>query len=95
MAAIIAAISKAKGFSTGGVVGGSSSVGDKFFARLNSGELVLNRRQQDVLWKDLNKNVSYNGSESSINIPSKITLTAKGTELEAVLDNTRRRVNKI
>ena len=36
-------------FATGGIVGGSSFVGDKILARLNSGELVLNADQQSRL----------------------------------------------
>ena len=33
-------------FAEGGIVGGNSFAGDKLFARINSGEMVLNQRQQ-------------------------------------------------
>lgn len=33
-------------FANGGVVGGNSFTGDKLFARINSGEMVLNQKQQ-------------------------------------------------
>lgn len=38
------------GFAEGGIVGGSSFQGDRLFARLNSGEMVLNRQQQANLF---------------------------------------------
>ena len=39
----------AGGFANGGVVGGSSFSGDRLFARVNSGEMILNTRQQGNL----------------------------------------------
>ena len=97
MAAIIAMIASAKGFATGGIVGGHSYTGDKILARLNSGEMILNSRQQDSLWKDLNeKNSALEPNYSNtINIPDKITMTARGDDLEAVIYNTRKRTSKI
>lgn len=47
----LAAIMAAK---NGGIVGGSSYGGDKLFARVNSGELILNRAQQGNLWSIIN-----------------------------------------
>lgn len=38
----------------GGIVGGSSFVGDKILAGLNSGEMVMNGNQQQRLWNILN-----------------------------------------
>lgn len=49
-AAAIAAISNIPKFAEGGVVGGSSYFGDKILARLNSGELILNQKQQKNLY---------------------------------------------
>jgi hypothetical protein len=96
MAAIVGMISMAKGFSTGGVVGGHSYTGDKIFTRLNSGELILNAKQQDTLWKDLNRENTINANyTNSINIPDKITLVARGGDLVGVIDNTRRKISKI
>ena len=97
MAAVIAMISSAKGFATGGIVGGHSYTGDKILARLNSGEMILNSRQQDSLWKDLNENKSKiePSYSNTINIPDKITMVAHGGDLEAVIYNTRKRISKI
>lgn len=36
-------------FETGGVMGGTSYSGDKLFARINSGEMILNKKQQSNL----------------------------------------------
>lgn len=41
-------------FAEGGVVGGSSFTGDRLFARVNSGEMILNKRQQSNLAGMLN-----------------------------------------
>lgn len=46
VAAVVAALSMIGSFSTGGIVGGNSASGDKLLARVNSGEMILNRRQQ-------------------------------------------------
>lgn len=42
--------SQVPGFANGGIVGGSSFYGDKILARLNSGELILNKAQQRNLY---------------------------------------------
>lgn len=46
VAAVIAALAAVSGFATGGVIGGTSTSGDKKFARVNSGEMILNKFQQ-------------------------------------------------
>ena len=45
-------------FESGGVVGGNSFHGDKILARLNSGELVLNKHQQNRLYNTLQQGQS-------------------------------------
>lgn len=47
LASIIATV---KGFATGGIVGGSSTTGDKIPIRVNSGEMVLTKSQQARLF---------------------------------------------
>lgn len=48
-------------FANGGIVGGTSFSGDRVTAQVNSGEMILNRRQQSNLFNEIN-----GGSSSSI-----------------------------
>lgn len=50
VAAVVAALAMVSGFATGGVIGGASTSGDKKFARVNSGEMILNKSQQARLF---------------------------------------------
>ena len=43
-------------FATGGIIGGRSYTGDKKLARVNSGEMILNRMQQRNLFDRINEN---------------------------------------
>ncbi len=96
MAAVIAAIASAKGFTNGGVVGGHSYSGDKLWARLNSGEVVLNQKQSANLLDQLDRDTIISSHDgASINIPDKITLTAHGSDMEAVLTNVLNKKSKI
>lgn len=45
----IAAFGSIPKFAQGGIIGGSSFVGDKLLARVNSGEMILNQNQQSKL----------------------------------------------
>ena len=96
MAAVVAAIASAKGFAEGGVVGGHSYTGDKILARLNSGEIILNQKQQANLLEQLDRDTIISSHDgASINIPDKITLTAHGSDMEAVLTNVLNKKSKI
>lgn len=63
IASVLAAFAAIPKFANGGIVGGSSPEGDKVLARLNSGEMVLNRSQQGTLYGLLNSrgNVQVSG----------------------------------
>lgn len=82
--AIFGIISQAKGFAGGGIVDGSSKVGDKLYARLNGGEMVLNNRQQQHLMNIVN------GAPLNSNATHLTTAEVKirGNDLYAVLNNT-------
>jgi len=52
-------------FAQGGIVGGSSTSGDKVLARVNSGEMVLNKSQQSNLFNllknmSMSQNIAFN-----------------------------------
>lgn len=50
LTAMINSVQSMGKFATGGVVGGSSTHGDRKFARVNSGEMILNKSQQTRLF---------------------------------------------
>lgn len=52
--ATIATVKSAAKFASGGIVGGSSTSGDKLLVRVNSGEMILNSTQQKNLFRMLN-----------------------------------------
>lgn len=54
VAAVVAALALIGRFANGGIVGGNSPTGDKLLARVNSGEMILNKKQQHNLWKMIN-----------------------------------------
>lgn len=91
MAAILSALSSAQSFSSGGVVGGSSFSGDKIIARLNSGEVVLNEKQQNRLMNIL----SDRPSGSSVSTTGEVEFKINGTQLVGVLNNVNKKMNKV
>lgn len=54
-------------YADGGVVPGNSKYGDKIIARLNSGEVVLNEKQQKNAWSMMNNNTGANVNIQIIN----------------------------
>lgn len=50
IATIVSTFASFPKFADGGIVGGSSYFGDKLLARVNSGELILNQKQQESLY---------------------------------------------
>lgn len=63
VATIASVFSSLPKFADGGIVGGSSFFGDKLLARVNSGEMILNKDQQRSLYK-----MTENGMTPSVNI---------------------------
>ncbi len=87
---IIAAFASIPKFEFGGVVGGSSYTGDKILARVNSGELILNQKQQGVLSGLLDNS----GQNLNIGIDGAFKLTGSDLELvigRAIQKNSRKR----
>lgn len=77
VAALGAIINSAKSnfagsFAEGGIVGGNSYTGDRLFARVNSGEMILNRAQQAALFGNAGGDVHF---------------IIEGSQLKGVLDN--------
>ena len=86
VAAILAALAT-QPFAEGGIVGGTSYRGDKVYARLNSGEMVLNGRQQANLFNMINSGGLMGGGQ--------VTFKIQGRELVGVLNNYNNKRNKV
>jgi len=83
MAAMISQIHSATGFANGGIVQGSTTMGDKIVTRLNAGEMVLNQRQQSNLFNALDRGISL---ENGGNVTTSI-VKIKGSDLYLALQN--------
>lgn len=70
-------------FADGGIVGGGNLHGDKVLARLNGGEMVLNRTQQAKLFRTIERGNIGNNTETVSQVNWKI----KGSDLYGALTN--------
>lgn len=66
LATFASILSATKGFAEGGIIGGTSYSGDKLLARVNSGEMVLNKRQQSNLFNAINSGNIGGGIVSTV-----------------------------
>ena len=82
IASLIAAVSSIPKFATGGIVGGSSLIGDNILVGVNSGEMILNRRQQANLFNLLD--AKYTGNSAT---NQNVKFTISGKDLVATLNN--------
>ena len=84
VAAVVGALSMLGKFAKGGIVGGNSTHGDRNLARVNSGEMILNKAQQSTLWGLLN---------GKGGIGNNVNFKIKGSDLIGVInnENSRRR----
>lgn len=85
---IAALKSQSKGYATGGIIEGGSVSGDRILARVNAGEMILNKKQQANLFRMLDSGVVGN------------TLTVanvkiKGSDIYLALNNYNSKMNKI
>lgn len=87
MLATIGSIKSAtSGYAEGGIVGGSSYAGDRINARLNSGEMVLNQRQQRNLFNLLDTSAMPQPGGNIVQVQGVI----HGTDLLLVQKNTNK-----
>lgn len=91
IAAAIAAFALIPKFATGGIVGGNSPSGDKILARLNSGELILNKGQQSKLSDAIDsQRAGFNGGGVVVSGTSRV----KGDDIYLSLSNHVKRTGK-
>lgn len=80
-------------FADGGIVGGSSSFGDRQLARVNAGEMILNKTQQANLFKMINSPQNYDRIRNVSAYPGmagKVEFEIDGRVLRGVLRKVER-----
>lgn len=81
-AGLMASIANIPKFATGGIVSGTSFVGDNVIARVNSGEMILNTRQQSNLFSMLD-----GGARTNVQGTNVVKWHIEGRDLVGVLAN--------
>ena len=89
IAAVVGALAMISGFAGGGIVGGSSTIGDFNVIRANKGEMILNSTQQANLFRLLN------GGGNSGSGGGEVKFKISGKELIGVLNNYNRKTAKV
>ena len=74
--AIMSAMAAVPKFADGGIIGGNSFIGDNMIARVNSGEMILNNRQQRNLF-----NLLDGKGGTSVNAGGEVKLRIEGRDL--------------
>ena len=90
VASLFASIPK---FENGGIVGGSSFTGDKLLARVNSGEMILNKAQQKNLYDSMGN--AQIGTPQSNTLRGEVDFKISGSSLKGCLKNYNSKMSKI
>ena len=90
MAAQHAASTVLQSFAEGGIVKGSTTMGDKVLIRANAGEMLLNSKQQANLFNILNSG-AVNSSNVELSVSS---IKIKGSDLYIALSNHKKITHK-
>lgn len=80
LATVASVIGTIKGFADGGIVGGNTFHGDAIVARVNAGEMILNRTQQSNLFRLLDSGGTRNGA------PAQVRFVLEGDQLVGCVD---------
>ena len=75
-------------FENGGIVGGTSFYGDKILARVNSGELILNQKQQAAVYGRMNSS-----SDSGLSFAASTKI--QGSDLLVVIERAEKKKNRL
>ena len=88
-AGLMASIANIPKFATGGIVSGTSFVGDNVIARVNSGEMILNTRQQSNLFSMLD-----GGARTNVQGANVVKWRIEGRDLVGVMYNQMNKTSK-
>ena len=91
VAAVFAAIAKIGSFANGGIIQGATTIGDYNLARVNSGEMILNGKQQNNLFRAIDENRLGSGGAAIVGGEIRI----KGQDLYVALKNYSKVQNKL
>lgn len=83
VAAVISVFKSLPKHANGGIVEGSTTIGDSVLSRLNAGEMVLNKRQQSFLFNA----IDHNRLGGSFNNELYGVVTVKGSDLKIAMSN--------
>ena len=89
ISAITAAMASIPKFANGGIIAGNSTIGDYNIARVNSGEMILNNRQQKNLF-----NLLDGKGGTSVNAGGEVKLRIEGRDLVGVLNSQTSKTSK-
>ena len=76
--------SVAGSFAEGGIISGGSQIGDQMVAKVNSGEMIINGKQQQNLWKAISTGNLGGNTENNISVSN---VRVKGSDLYLALKN--------
>lgn len=82
---VISTISSVAGsFAEGGIISGGSQIGDNMVAKVNSGEMIINGKQQQNLWKAISSGNLGGNTENQVSVSN---VRVKGSDLYLALRN--------
>ena len=87
---MIAQVHSLSGYAEGGIIQGKTTIGDHNLARVNAGEMILNHRQQNHLFKMIDEGRTTNNS-----MAGNVSFRIAGKELVGVLRNYNDKMNKV
>ena len=87
--AIMSAMAAVPKFADGGIIGGNSFIGDNMIARVTSGEMILNNRQQRNLF-----NLLDGKGGTSVNAGGEVKLRIEGRDLVGVINSQTSKTSK-
>lgn len=85
-AALAAAFAAIPAFANGGIIQGSSTTGDKNIARVNAGEMILNKAQQATLFSAI--------ASGNLGGSGNVSFEIRGDKLVGVLNNYQKKISK-
>lgn len=91
VATMISQIHSLSGYAEGGVIQGRTTIGDYNFARVNAGEMILNTKQQNHLFKMIDE--GRTGLHQSMG--GEVIFRIHGKDLEGVRRNYNDKMNKV